>query len=177
MPAPPRATLLALAALLLATAGAGAASPQASRKLMAEGAAAPAATAPAGNTTAPATAIVGRPASNTTAKAMNVDLSGPRPGREPAGPKPPFPWGIATSAFQSEGASKQDGRGPSIWDEYIEGEGGVRARARVGGEEKKDRGHAHALAAASCSHDALPEGGRPRPRPPRKPTCDAIFRC
>ncbi|VDM56800.1 unnamed protein product, partial [Angiostrongylus costaricensis] len=29
-----------------------------------------------------------------------------------------FKWSVATSAFQIEGASKEDGRGPTIWDEY-----------------------------------------------------------
>src|SRR4051794_704350 len=29
-----------------------------------------------------------------------------------------FAWGVASSAFQIEGASTADGRGPSIWDEF-----------------------------------------------------------
>lgn len=34
-------------------------------------------------------------------------------------PLPPdFLWGAATAAYQVEGAAKQDGKGPSIWDEF-----------------------------------------------------------
>src|SRR5215467_514858 len=36
---------------------------------------------------------------------------------------PPFPpdflWGVSTSALQIEGALSDEGRGPSIWDEYV----------------------------------------------------------
>jgi beta-glucosidase len=37
-----------------------------------------------------------------------------------------FAWGVATSAFQIEGAVKEDGRGPSIWDVYAHKPGKIR---------------------------------------------------
>jgi beta-glucosidase len=36
-----------------------------------------------------------------------------------------FAWGVATAAFQVEGASKEDGRGPSIWDTFCDTPGKV----------------------------------------------------
>jgi beta-glucosidase len=37
-----------------------------------------------------------------------------------------FAWGVATSAFQIEGAVKEDGRGASIWDSYAHTPGKIR---------------------------------------------------
>ena len=37
-----------------------------------------------------------------------------------------FEWGVATSAFQIEGAVKEDGRGASIWDTYSHTPGKIR---------------------------------------------------
>jgi beta-glucosidase len=52
-------------------------------------------------------------------------LAGPATGargRLPAG----FVWGAATAAYQIEGASTEDGRGPSIWDTFSHRPGRVR---------------------------------------------------
>jgi beta-glucosidase len=34
--------------------------------------------------------------------------------------RPDFIWGVSTSSFQIEGAAREDGRGPSVWDTYGE---------------------------------------------------------
>jgi beta-glucosidase len=36
-----------------------------------------------------------------------------------------FVWGVATSAFQIEGAAQADGKGPSIWDEFCRVPGAI----------------------------------------------------
>ncbi|TPQ29163.1 beta-glucosidase [Bradyrhizobium guangdongense] len=34
--------------------------------------------------------------------------------------RPNFIWGVSTSSFQIEGATQEDGRGPSVWDVYCQ---------------------------------------------------------
>ncbi len=38
---------------------------------------------------------------------------------------PDFVWGFAASAYQIEGAAREDGRGPSIWDTFSRQPGAV----------------------------------------------------
>src|SRR5215469_11326785 len=40
-----------------------------------------------------------------------------------------FLWGTATSAYQVEGATAEDGRGPSIWDTFAHAEGNIGDRS------------------------------------------------
>ncbi|RCN35696.1 glycosyl hydrolase, family 1 [Ancylostoma caninum] len=37
-----------------------------------------------------------------------------------------FKWSTATAAFQIEGATREEGRGPSVWDEYTRKPGKIR---------------------------------------------------
>jgi beta-glucosidase len=49
----------------------------------------------------------------------------PTAAQDPAFPRD-FAWGVATAAYQIEGAATQDGRGESIWDHFCATDGKVR---------------------------------------------------
>ena len=36
-----------------------------------------------------------------------------------------FLWGVSTSSYQIEGAAREDGRGPSIWDTFTRVPGAI----------------------------------------------------
>lgn len=54
-------------------------------------------------------------------KTMSIPEAIPAPTIFP----PDFVWGVATSAFQIEGAVAEDGKGPSIWDQFCAQPGAI----------------------------------------------------
>ena len=45
---------------------------------------------------------------------MNMPNGGRAPGPLPSD----FVWGVSTASYQIEGAAREDGRGPSVWDTW-----------------------------------------------------------
>ncbi|MEV2238079.1 GH1 family beta-glucosidase [Micromonospora sp. NPDC049891] len=98
----------------------------------------------------PVSAVLGTTAAATTA----TGLAGCRPGdpvettataSNPAARRsfpPDFGWGAATSAYQIEGAAKEDGRGESIWDTFSRTPG--RTRNGDTGDVAADHYHRYA---------------------------------
>ena len=64
----------------------------------------------------------------------------PKKGKQAPWPRG-FVWGVSTSAFQIEGATQEDGRGPSIWDSFC---AAGRAANRDTGDPACDHYHRYA---------------------------------
>jgi Glycosyl hydrolase family 1 len=75
-----------------------------------------------------------------------------------------FTWGAATAAYQIEGATQADGRGPSVWDTFSRTPGKVRGGdvnpdGEVNDLERVKFLHLHLAAAARAARDGASLAG------------------
>lgn len=75
----------------------------------------------------------GCPAAGSTAPCPKLDREWEPPESSLGSLLAGFSWGVGSSAFQTEGAWDQDGKGPSIWDAFMHS-----GKGKVLGDETAD---------------------------------------
>ena len=95
---------------------------------------------------------------------MSIPAMNPSPPYPPAHAFPSdFVWGVATSAYQIEGAAALDGKGPSIWDSFCRVPGAIAGASNgdTGGggninDHSHSHGHGHGRSVTICNNNPTP---------------------